>query len=118
MKPSDASDTKVDQDTHGNTIADQDALVTPIRCSRARQDHARDTNAKQVACTSRMSDLCIAGANAAVGVWRRARNGGGVQCIVAVLDDLRRGVPVAAEPHSDSPRRRAAGFDLSAQKQW
>jgi hypothetical protein len=35
-----------------------------------------------------------------------------------VLDDLRRGVPVAAEPHSDSPRRCAAGFDLSAQKRW
>ena len=118
MKPSDASDTKAGQDTHGHTTADQDALVTPIRCSRARQDHARDTNAKEVACTRRMSDLCIAGAIAAVGVWRRARNCGGVHFIVVVLYDLRRGVPVASEPHSDSPRRCAAGFDLSAQKRW
>jgi hypothetical protein len=35
-----------------------------------------------------------------------------------VLYDLRRGVPVASEPDSDSPRRCAAGFDLSAQKRW
>jgi hypothetical protein len=29
IKPSDASDTNAGQDTHGNTIGDQDALVTP-----------------------------------------------------------------------------------------
>jgi hypothetical protein len=29
IKPSDASDTNAGQDTQGNTIGDQDALVTP-----------------------------------------------------------------------------------------